>query len=226
MIAPIENFMANLAGLRAERGWSAWWLGRRDHFAFEIVAYQGVISFYVTLPVDLRQFVEQQLQAQYPDAYIEEREDYNIFSPQCIIAGTTLIFKKSFFFPIKTYQEMETDPLNSLTNALSKFREVKHGGAAIQYVVRSAHPRWHAPGNNLAREVRQGKKLQEAVSIVSGSITGSVIRSLLKHTDKKREEKPFAGLSKFDEEAVMRVQQKSAKMGFEVNIRIVVAAET
>jgi len=226
MIAPIENFMANLAGLRAERGWNAWWLGRRDHFAFEIVAHEGVISFYVTLPVDLRQFVEQQLQAQYHDAYIEEREDYNIFSPRCIIAGTTLIFKKSFFFPVKTYQEIETDPLSALTNALSKFSDVQHGGAAIQYVVRSAHPKWHAPGNELAREVRQGKKLKEAISIVSGSIAGNAARAFFKRDNKNAESKQFSGLSKFDEEAVMRVQQKSSKMGFEVNIRIVVAAAT
>jgi len=226
LIAPIENFMANLAGLRAERGWSAWWLGRRDHFAFEIVADQGVISFYVTLPVAMRQFVEQQLQAQYPDAYIEEREDYNIFSPQCVIATASLLFKKSFFFPIKTYQEMETDPLNAITNALSKFREAKHGGAVIQYVVRSAHPSWHGSGNELAREVRQGKKLKEAVSAVSGSLAGNLVSAVLKRADKKGDEKPFAGLSQFEEEAVARIQQKSAKMGFEANVNIVVAAES
>jgi len=229
MIAPIESFMANLAGLRAERGWHAFWFSRRDHFAFEIVADQGVVSFYVSLRNEMRQFVEQQIQAQYPDAFIEEKEDYNIFSPECAVSGFNLKFKKSYFFPIKTYQEMEFDPLNALTNSLSKFRDAKIGGAAIQYVVRSAHPRWHAAGNSLAREVRQGKKLSEAVSFAGGSAFGSVARGFIKSRKAKEDEtqqQKFQGLSQFEEEAVARVQGKSAKSGFEVNIRVVVAAQT
>ena len=228
LIAPTENLMANLAGLRAERGWTAWWLGRHDHFAFEIVADEGVISFYLTIPAHMRQFAEQQIQAQYHDAFIEEREDYNIFNPQCAVAALGLRFKKSFFFPIKTYMEVETDPLSALTNALSKFRDLKIGGAAIQYVVRSAHPRWHGPGNKLAREVRQGKKLSEAVKIAGGNIPTMVIRSLMGKHKKGSEEqsRSMSPLSKFDEEAVARVQQKSSKMGFDVNIRLVVSAES
>jgi len=227
LIAPIESFMATLAGVRAERGWKAFWYGRRDHFAFEIVAHEDVIAFYVTVPQEMRQYMEQQLQAQYPDAFIEEREDYNIFTPTGSIAGMIVKFTKSYFFPIKTYQDIETDPLNAITNSLSKIKEVKNGGAAIQYVIRSAHPRWHAAGNKLAREVKQGKKLQDAVKIVTGNVAGSAIKSLVK-TYKPQEEQSqqqFQGLSQFEEEAVARIQQKSSKSGFEVNIRIVVSAD-
>jgi len=230
MIAPIESLMANLAGLRAERGWNAFWFGRRDHFAFEIVADQGVISFYVTVPNELRQFVEQQIQAQHSDAYIEECQDYNIFSPQCAIAGLSLKFKKSYYFPIQTYQEMEFDPLNALTNSLSKFRDDAHGGAAIQFVVRSAHPRWHAAAHQLAREVRAGKKLSDAVKVVGHGTTKTVATTIISARKKSAEELERMGrqqqaISQFDEEALTRIQQKSAKSAFEANIRIVVAAQ-
>ncbi|MBI4122437.1 MAG: type IV secretory system conjugative DNA transfer family protein [Parcubacteria group bacterium] len=231
LIAPIESFMANLAGLRAERGLVAWFLGRRDHFAFEIVADEGVISFYVTVPDHLRQFVEQQIQAQYPESVIEERQDYNIFTPRSAIRAAALTFRKSYLFPIRTYQEMEADPLSALTNALSKFRDEARGGAAIQFVVRSAHPRWHAAGNNLAREVRQGKDLSDAIKIATSSIAGGVVRGLVSGRDGGGVDSParqgqFVGLSQFEEEAVARIQAKSGKSGFEANIRIVVAAET
>ncbi len=226
MIAPIESFMANLAGMRAERGWKAFWFGRRDHFAFEIVAHEGVISFYVTIPLELRQFVEQQLQAQYPDAYIEEREDYNIFNPRGAIVGNVLKFTKSYFFPIQTYQEMETDPLNALTNSISKIKDLPNAGAAIQFVLRSAHPRWHAAGNTLAREVRQGKQLRDAVKVAGGSTLGNVFTQFFKSSKPQElEQQRFQGLSQFEEEAVARIQQKAAKSGFEANIRVVVCAE-
>lgn len=228
LIAPTESFMANLAGLRAERGWTAWWLGRHDHFAFEIVAHEGVISFYVTVSENLRQFVEQQIQAQYPDAFIEEREDYNIFNPQCAVAAMGLRFKKSYFFPIRTYTEVEIDPLAALTNTLSKYRDLKKGGAAIQYIVRSSHPRWHRAGNKLAREVRQGKKFSEALAIANSNFAMMAVRSIFLNRKKLPEEQNriTGPLSKFDEEAVARVQQKSSKMGFDVNIRLVVASES
>jgi hypothetical protein len=230
MIAPIEAFMANLAGARAERGWRSFWNGRRDHLAFEIVAHQGVISFYVTIQEEARQFVEQQIQAQYPDAYIEERNDYNIFTPQSAISGSILKFKKQHYFPIQTYQEMESDPLNALMNSLSTFREVADGGAAIQYVLRSAHPRWHVAGNQLAREVRHGKRLLDATRIVGNSALVTSLRFFARARKKVEEEQlqqtRFVGLSQFEEEAIARIQQKSSKSGFEVNIRIVVAASS
>ncbi|MBI2637188.1 MAG: DUF87 domain-containing protein, partial [Parcubacteria group bacterium] len=230
LIAPIESLMANLAGMRAERGWNAFWFGRRDHFAFEIVADERVISFYVTVPHELRQFVEQQIQSQHPDAYLEEREDYNIFSPQCAVAGVTLGFKKSYYFPIQTYQDMEFDPLNALTNSLSKFRDDAHGGAAIQFVLRSAHPRWHAAASALSREVRQGKKLSDAVKVVGGNPATSAFQTIIRARKKSPEElerlsRQRETISKFEEEALSRIQEKSAKSGFEANIRIVVAAQ-
>ncbi|MBI2050253.1 MAG: type IV secretory system conjugative DNA transfer family protein [Parcubacteria group bacterium] len=228
MIAPIESFMANLAGLRAERGWNAFWFGRKDHFAFEIVADEGVISFYVTVPQELRQFVEQQIQAQAPDAFIEEREDYNIFNPQCAIAACALGFKKSYYFPIKNYQEMEFDPLNALTNSLSKFRDDAHGGAAIQFVLRSAHPRWHAAASQLSREVRVGKKLSDAVKLAGHGPAKTAMRTIIHSRKKSPEELERMGrhqetISQFEEEALSRIQEKSAKSAFEANIRIVVA---
>ncbi|OIO49704.1 MAG: hypothetical protein AUJ34_00650 [Parcubacteria group bacterium CG1_02_41_12] len=230
-IAQIESFMSNLAGMRAERGWNAFWFGRRDHFAFEIVADEGVISFYVTLPQELREFVEQQIQAQNHDAVIEEREDYNIFNPKCAIAAYSMQFKKKYFFPIKTYQEMETDPLDGLLNSLSKFRDIEKGGATIQYVLRSAHPRWHSAGNQLAREVRQGKKLNDASKMIGSTPVATSLR-MIAHSRKKNEEQlardsqQYPSLSQFEEEAISRIQGKTAKSGFEANIRIVVSAET
>jgi len=49
------------------------------------VANKGKISFYVTAPKDKALYLEQQIHAHYPDAMVEEIEDYNAFNPQGFI---------------------------------------------------------------------------------------------------------------------------------------------
>ena len=75
-----ETFFSTIAGLRAQKGILHWLRGRNDHFGFEIVMHNGLISFYIAVPEKLRGFIEQQLHAQYPYAQIEEMIDYNIFT--------------------------------------------------------------------------------------------------------------------------------------------------
>src|SRR4030042_7043286 len=53
-ISKMETFFANIAGLKAQRGLKAEFLGRTDHFAFEIVLKGGLIYFYVVVPLNWR----------------------------------------------------------------------------------------------------------------------------------------------------------------------------
>ena len=43
-IAVAESWFATLGGLRAQRGLGSWLTGRTDHFSFEIVQQNGLIS--------------------------------------------------------------------------------------------------------------------------------------------------------------------------------------
>lgn len=119
-IAKGETIFAAIGGLKAQRGLKHWLLGRNDQFSFEIVASHGHIAFYVVAPHRDSRYLEQQIHAHYPEAVIEEKEDYNSFSLKGQIAAAYLRTNKSFIFPLKTYQKMEVDPLNSLINVLSK----------------------------------------------------------------------------------------------------------
>jgi len=81
-IAKGETVFASIGGLRAQRGILAWLLGRDDHFSFEIVAREKKICFYAVAPRKMGRYLEQQINAHYPEAVIEETEDYNIFTPR------------------------------------------------------------------------------------------------------------------------------------------------
>lgn len=218
-IGVAETLFAAIGGLKAQKGISAWLFGRGDHFSFEIVADEGKISFYTAVPEHLKSFIEEQIQAQYPDAHIEDIEDYNIFTPKSVIAGKMLTFKRQNFFPIKTYKNMEGDPLNPLTNALSKVDE--KDGAVIQFVVRSAKKGWRSKGIGIASKMMQGKSFEEAMK------GKSVFREMMKAKPKEpqAQPEPQRQLSPMEQQIVQGIEEKASKGGMDVNIRILAASD-
>ncbi|HLD21439.1 MAG TPA: hypothetical protein VJB65_00900, partial [Patescibacteria group bacterium] len=141
-ISVAEVFFATMGGVKAQRGLKAFLFGRNDHFSLEIVAdKEGLVTFFAAVPRYLKQYFEQQIHAQYETAEIVEVEDYNIFEPTGITVGSTLTLEKSYIYSVHAYDKMESDPLNSLTNVMSKFE--KNEGAAVQFVLRSAKREWH-----------------------------------------------------------------------------------
>lgn len=223
----METLYSSLGGLKAQRGLKAWLFGRSDHFSFEIVAHDKKIAFYVVVPLYMQRFMEEQIQAQFPTAQIEEMEEYNMFNPTGESVGSYVKFRRDFFFPIKTYKKMEADPLNNVTNSLSKLAE--GDGAVIQIVMRSAKKEWHAPGPKIASEMSQGKSFKEARSKVVGSgflrflyemfsLLGSMIVSKGDETSKNRT------LSQFEQEMAKGLEEKSSKAGLDCNIRVITSS--
>lgn len=220
-IAAAETFFSIIGGMKAQRGLRAFFRGRDDHFAFEIVAHGGLISFYLIVPRANRQFFEEQIHAQYPAAQMEEVEDYNAFTPNGVAVGTELIFLRPYAFPLRTYKQQEGDPLNALTNALGRLGEGESG--VIQFVARSAHPRWHRAGILVAEKLRSGKSANEAqggagkFSQVAGLLGASLKTS-------KEELEPERMPTQRDQQMVELVEEKTSKAGLEVTVRLVVNA--
>ncbi|MBI4598617.1 type IV secretory system conjugative DNA transfer family protein [Candidatus Uhrbacteria bacterium] len=222
-IAVTDSFFSTIGGLKAQKGFRPWLEGRTDEVAFEIVARKGLIYFYIAVPAHLRAHVEQQLSSAYPDAHIEEIEDYNIFTPAATVLGSYLVFKRQSGFPIKTYLKLDTDPLNAITNALSKLGP--DDGVVIQYLVRSARKEWRSGGLGLARRMQQGMSLEEVLS-GSKKKKGAGWLSMAMGTSGKPPEQPQQyKLSPLEEECVKGLEQKASKAGLDVNIRLIVSSE-
>jgi hypothetical protein len=226
-IAVGESIFNSIGGARAERGIKAWLFGREDHFSFEIVASDKKIYFYVVAPADNSRYIEQQIHAQYPDALVEEVPDYNIFNPEAKVYASILKTKKSFVFPIRTYNKMEIDPMNSLVNVMSKLE--KDESMAVQILVRSAKGSWHHKISSVVREVNRGKKVGEAIG--GGgfnkvmSFLGSVAREAKPKSEREKEKNEPKKLSAMEEEMLKNMEDKNSKAGLDVNIRIVVSTK-
>lgn len=222
LIGFTETIFQTLGNLRGQRGFKAWWYGRDDLFTLEMVSIKNLIMFYVTCPKRQREFIESQIQAQYPHAQIEDVGDHNIFGAQSQILCSYLTLKRPHYFPIKTYKKMETDPMNAITNALSKVAE--KDGAAIQLVMRSAYGKWRREGIRIARAMQQGKKYSE----VSGSQTWRNIKetiSFLRGPKEKDANKEAYRLTPMEEEMVKGFEEKSTKLGLDVNVRVVTSSD-
>lgn len=223
-IAKGETIFSSIGGLRAERSFLSWFLGRSDHFCFEIVAEHGKIYFYVVTPASQALYLEKQINAHYPEAVIEEVDDYNAFTPQSQVAAGYLKTKNPYMLPIKTFQKMDVDPLNSIINILSKLD--RDESVAIQYVVRSTPRRWHRRSKRLS--VRIHKKASVRLGLRSMKWYW-VIFDMFSSVKKKNPEPSNYNqgrLSAAEEEMLKNIEEKNQKAGLDVNIRVVASAKT
>ncbi|MBI5529916.1 MAG: type IV secretory system conjugative DNA transfer family protein [Candidatus Doudnabacteria bacterium] len=234
MIAVAEQLFTTLS----ESGHTKGWLLGKDYYSFEIACTDKKISFYVNCPRALQQLVEKQIQAQYPHAYIEEIPGYNPFQKDGQVELEELQLNKKYVYPFRTYKTTETDPLNSLTNVMSKLAE--NEGAVIQYIISPAGTNWQYRPRKMALEIQQGKSpelvergkmyrlligLARGVGkTLSGSGKGNGNQSHA-HKDLSGYSSPIQ-LTPMQQEIVKKLEEKASRPGYKVNIRLVTSSST
>ncbi|MFA6547430.1 MAG: type IV secretion system DNA-binding domain-containing protein [Candidatus Magasanikbacteria bacterium] len=225
-IATAETMFSSIAGLKGEKGFSKWLYGRNDHIAFEIVVKEGTISFYIATPDRWKEFVEQQIHAQYPHAEILVENDYNIFKPKSNIVGAYLYLKNRSAFPLKTYKKMDSDPLVAILNPLSKMSE--NDGALIQFIVRPATTYWRRQGVHMIRDIREGQKFEYVAR------RSAFLRSIVKwkktifpksKDPAKQSHTQDYHLTQMEEEMVKSMEEKISHGGLELTVRMVSSAD-
>lgn len=232
-LGKIENFFSALAGLKAEHPV----FGQpKEIFSIDIISRNGFINFYAAVPHKFKEFFIGQLQAVYPKIYVEEVVDYNIFEPNSSVMGAYLKFTNDFTLPIKTYRNFENDPLEGITNALSKL--VPGEGAAIQYVFKSAPKKWHKRGRTIAQKMHKGFTYSEAMKEAGGTgwvsgmeKTAGFIAGFFKTSKKPEEaarekEDKKQPLSAMEQERAKGLEEKTSKAGLDANIRVVVSSSS
>jgi len=226
-IAIAESLFSSIAGLKRESGFMSWFAGGNDHLSFEIVVKDSKISFYVAAPDKIKNFIGQQIHAQYPHAEISEENDYNIFKPQSHIVGAYLWMKHRSAFPFKSYKKLDSDPLVSLLNPLSKILDDE--GAVIQYVIKPASPKWRREGVRMIRDIKKGEKFEY---VARRGWFGRGLNSWKKIMFPKKKEESMQHtndpyhLTQMEEEMVKNMEEKISKGGLQITMRLVSSANT
>lgn len=230
-ISVIENLYSALGGLKAQKGMKSILGQRTDHFSFEIALIEGSIYFYMGVPESTVNFFKERIQSVYPDVEIEAVEDYNIFHPSSVVVGKSITLKNNYAFPIKTYKTLEVDPLDSLTNSLTKLE--KGDSAVIQIIGRSADKKWHLKGRQFTKEISNGGSLADAKKKIDSSFSLGGFFSIfnflldsLKTTPADPAKAPETHtLSQMEQEMAKGVEEKNSKAGLDLNIRVIVSAK-
>lgn len=215
-IALMEQFYANLHTLRDSK-FRALLYGKLS-FALELtIPHLGEeMLFYIAVSRRFSAAVEKIIQGIFPDAHVERSRDYNIFNPEGASAGSYIRLKTNPYYPIRTYQKLETDPLKELTNVFTKL--AKEGeGAALQIVARSAPKKWHHLLRKRVRYIYEQKVWHEYKFL---KIISEIIEFFTGISAEKQEKR----LTPIQEEMAKTIDAKAGKPLFEANVRLVASA--
>jgi hypothetical protein len=237
IIAIAEQFFSTI-GTTEHRDISHF-LGINEYISFEIGAHNKKIAFYINVPRRLQNLVEKQLHAQYPKAQIDVIRPYNIFSPHCHVATAELTLQKNYAFPLRTYKAMESDPLNSLTNSLSKLDAME--GAAIQLLISPAGEHWQYKPRHYALEIQQGRNPDIVTSSAGMKILNGFFRLINEafdslfnskqqpkynqqgYMDTSGMQKPL-NLTPMQQEMIKKFEEKASRQGYKFNLRVISSA--
>lgn len=228
-VGAMEQLLGTLAGMKENSSFLKKLFYGDPHLTLELAqpSNSEEILFFMSIPKKFRENIEKQVHSYFPEASIEKVSDYTIFSPGNFTAAACLGLRNTFALPFRTYVNLAVDPLNEISNALSKLNNYEEG-AAIQLVLRPAGTAWRNKGRELAHRMQQGKRLSDAKEqhfmMEVGREAINVFSSPKK--DDNIQQKEIVQLTPDEQELLKDIERKSSKTGFSVNIRIVASAKT
>ncbi|MEO5635365.1 MAG: hypothetical protein ABIS26_00510, partial [Candidatus Paceibacterota bacterium] len=121
----------------------------------EVVVYTAVPNKHIAL-------FEKQILAFYHNAKIREiLDDYNVFNSSGGSVGAYATLAEREVMPIKTYDNIEHDPMNTILNVFSKLKTMGEG-AAIQLVVAPAGDKFINEFHMILDDVKDGISVKHA----------------------------------------------------------------
>lgn len=229
LIGQIEQLYSILGSIK-EGGFRRGFFSGSPYLGLEIASTGKEINFYIAVPKYWQESAVKHIQGIYPSSEVQRVEDYNIFNPQGFEAASRLSLRKEFLFPIKTYKRLESDSVGEIANIFSKIQEGE--GGAVQIIFQKEDSKWRRLAQDIAREMQKGKSYNEARNAAGrGSlrkIAGEMAESMKSNKDTQKgklseESKPVTSMQ---QEIIKMFEEKSGKMGFGVNIRLMASAAT
>lgn len=201
-----EQMLASLHGLLTLPATSAFSEATRERISFEIAVLNKRIGFYVWIPKYLKDYVAEQIYAQYPSVQISEIEDYTTNDKQYgTVLSMDMQMDASDVLPIKMFQSFDVDPLAAITATLAKFEDDEE--AWVQLILRPASSQWQKKSEQYLRGIRSGK-----------TKTTGMLQALWAPPETTTTAKQ---LTEYEQTRASGAEAKSQKLAFEAVLRVV-----
>jgi hypothetical protein len=207
----------------------------KNYYTLEIALPNGsnTIAFYCAIHKEYTDLFEKILVGIFPEAKASvSKEDYSIFAHNSAVAGA---YAQSFThpsLPIKTYKEMEADPISVILSSFTKLK--KEGeGMALQLFIRPSSDKFVKNYTEMLNDLRKGETLKRVIekqSILKETlhITGEIFSAMFSSSktpeEKEKEEKNKSIHT--DEVAMKEIQKKLESTIVETNLRVITSAES
>lgn len=226
-----DQFFTSLGNLY-EGGVSKKIYNLQNQVSLEIISHNGKLEFYCVCPKDIESIIEKQINSFWPTAQIVKGKLPNIFeSKNGAMVAANFKLQKKFILPIKTYKYLDSDPLNSLTNALSKLGQ--GSGAAIQIIVSPIKDDWRKVAGISAKKIQEGKSFIsdkwyiKMLNLIFESLGGILHGSKNSQSQSVgKDYKQPVQLTPMQEQLLKALNEKVSKNALATNIRLVTTAPT
>ena len=191
----------------------------------EVVVYAAIPNKHLSL-------FEKQILSFYHNAKIREVvDDYNIFNERGNSVGAYATLSERGVMPIKTYDNIDHDPMNPILNVFSKL-QTKGEGAAIQIVMMPAGEKFINEFHMILDDVKDGYSVKHAADnfykfnkafFKAGK---DLIFGKKEKNEDDKKEKYMKGRRAVDEGAAEKIGNKIKSTIMKANIRVVASGET
>ncbi|MDP1629023.1 MAG: DUF87 domain-containing protein, partial [bacterium] len=225
IISVMEQLYASFSSVGRGGGWRENFLYGPPYLALEIALpnSSNEICFYLAAPRRQAEFIEKQIHGFFSTASFEPVDDYNIFNPGGKSAGAFLRLQKNSLIPLKTYLNLEADPLNEILTSFSKLEETGEG-AALQILIRPASAEWGKKAKKVVKEMLKGKSFEAALNSVSSPGLGFLSGAWKIVSPESEKVGPSSQLSFAEQEFIKAIENKASKISFETDIRVLASA--
>lgn len=249
-VRAIENLFALLAGAHSPPSWTETWVegATQAVMSVEIASIEGQVSFYMHCMKGLRDLIESAIYAQYPDAEIEQVEDYAKQVPaeypndEWDLWCTEMTNVMPDPYPLRTYTEFEDKVSGEFKDPMAAFLEVfsRLGPGEqmwYQIIIEPTDQRdFRKRAEGLIKKIKGEKEVHkpsfieqlvmfpvhfglEIVNTILGSAMGK------KEEPKKDATPRILQLSPGEKFVLESIERKASKIGFNSKIRFIYVAK-
>ena len=231
-VALMEQLYRAVWEIRSLSFWGIiyYWIFRYIGMSFEMFVDKGELQFFVVTEPRFVSIVEKQITAFYPDAEVTKQPTPEIWPKGSQLVGYNMTLQKKYMYPIRSYEQMQEDPLNDLGNVLSKLDPDDR--ATIQVVFQpSFSNKWGKKTQKFATSQFKGKKEHSFFNIpilsdILGFIGGVTSGDTSTMAPGATRGDSFVRMVQPEEELYKHMSEKGGMSWFHCSIRILASSKT